>query len=110
MKRPLFPNLPVALLVSILLVLSVPQVLGAVTNVSAERLALPQQKVGHPLFLSPHAKPILIHGSYLYVTNTAADTVDVIDTRTLRITKRIHVGIDPVALALRGQCQRECVL
>ena len=101
MKRPLFPNLPVALLVSILLVLSVPQVLGAVTNVSAERLALPQQKVGHPLFLSPHAKPILIHGSYLYVTNTAADTVDVIDTRTLRILKRIHVGIDPVALALR---------
>lgn len=100
MKRSLHP-LAVIWLAAALLVLAEPVALGAVTGVSAERLAPPQREVGYPLFLSPHAKPILIHGPYLYVTNTAADTVDVIDTRTLRVTDRIHVGIDPVALALR---------
>ncbi|MEM7560237.1 MAG: hypothetical protein AAF394_14050, partial [Planctomycetota bacterium] len=58
-------------------------------------------KVGHPTFLSPHASPILAHGSQVFVVNTPADTVDVIDTNSHQVTHRIHVGVDPVSLALR---------
>ncbi len=58
-------------------------------------------EVGHPSFLSPHAKPILISGDFVYVTNTPADTLDVIDRSSRAIVTRINVGIDPVALAVR---------
>ncbi len=58
-------------------------------------------KVGHPTFLSPHASPILAHGSQIFVVNTPADTVDVVDAKSQQVTDRIHVGVDPVSLALR---------
>jgi YVTN family beta-propeller protein len=58
-------------------------------------------EIGHPTFLSPHASPIVLHGEQLFVTNTAADTVDVINIGNRSIVSRIHVGIDPVALAVR---------
>tara|TARA_Y100001934_G_scaffold37762_1_gene43798 strand:- start:126 stop:3281 length:3156 start_codon:yes stop_codon:yes gene_type:complete len=63
-------------------------------------LAVPK-KVGHPSFLSPHARPILVHGGRVFVVNTPADTIDVIDSRTRQIIHRIDVGIDPVSLAVR---------
>ena len=56
---------------------------------------------GHPTFMSPHSKPIVINGRFVYAANTADDTVDVIDSVTRQIVVRINVGIDPVGLAVR---------
>ena len=57
--------------------------------------------VGHPSFLSPHARPVALNGEHVFVTNTPADTVDVIDRKTRRVVRRIPVGIDPAGLSLR---------
>lgn len=57
--------------------------------------------VGHPSMESPHANPIAINGNYVYITNTPAGTVDVIDRKTQKIFTRINVGIDPVSIAVR---------
>jgi len=54
----------------------------------------PPAKIGNPSFLSPHFRPITLHRDHLFVVNTPADTVDVIDTTTGRFLKRIPVGID----------------
>ena len=56
--------------------------------------ALP--KVGNPTLLSPHSHPLELVGGTLFVTNTASDTVDVIDVQKNEVTLRIPVGIDPV--------------
>jgi YVTN family beta-propeller protein len=61
----------------------------------------PPAKIGHPSFLSPHFRPITLHRDHLFVVNTPADTVDVIDTTTGHFLKRIPVGIDPVSIAIR---------
>ena len=58
-------------------------------------------EVGHPTFVSPHFAPIAINGEYVFVANTPADTVDVIDAKTKRLHTRINVGIDPVSIAVR---------
>ena len=58
-------------------------------------------KIGHPSFLSPHSRPIALHGDRVFVANTPADTVDVIDTRSRKVIHRIDVGIDPVCIAVR---------
>lgn len=57
----------------------------------------------HLNFESPHAKPIAVHptGDRVYVVNTPADTVDVIDSTTYEVVSRVHVGIDPVSVAIR---------
>ena len=39
----------------------------------------PSATVGHPTFNSPHASPIAMSGGHVFVANTPADTVDVID-------------------------------
>ena len=72
-------------------------------NTSGQSVAPPLATggVGHPTLLSPHAKPIVASGGHVYVANTPADTVDVIDARTRRVVKRIDVGVDPVSLAAR---------
>ena len=57
--------------------------------------------VGHPVFASPHSKPIVVNRSFVYVANTPADTVDVINRRNRQIVHRINVGIDPVGIAVR---------
>ena len=57
--------------------------------------------VGHPTFSSPHASPIAVIGGRVFVVNTPADTVDVIDVETREIVSRISVGIDPVGIAVR---------
>ena len=64
-------------------------------------LSAAPKKIGHPSFLSPHARPILVHEGRVFVANTPSDTVDVIDAQTTKVVRRIHVGIDPVSLALR---------
>ncbi len=58
-------------------------------------------RIGHPTFASPHASPMAIHGGDVFVVNTPADTVDVIDAETRKVRSRIHVGIDPVSIAVR---------
>ena len=61
----------------------------------------PPAAIGHPGFLSPHASPIAASGGYVFVVNTPADTVDVIDASTHAIVTRINVGIQPVGIAIR---------
>ncbi len=61
----------------------------------------PAQKIGNPSFLSPHARPIALNGGRVFVANTPADTVDVIDAKSRKIIGRIDVGIDPVCVAVR---------
>ena len=57
--------------------------------------------VGHPTFVSPHANPIVISGDRVFVVNTPADTVDVIDAESRKLAHRIPVGVDPVSIAVR---------
>ena len=57
--------------------------------------------VGHPTFVSPHASPIALHGDRVFVVNTPADTVDVINAKTQEPVVRVSVGIDPVSIAVR---------
>ena len=57
--------------------------------------------VGHPTFASPHARPIALVGNRVYVANTPADTLDVIDAQARAVTARINVGIDPVSVVAR---------
>lgn len=56
---------------------------------------------GHPTFASPHFNPLTIQDGLIYVTNTPADTVDVIDAATNNVVFRINVGIDPVSAVPR---------
>lgn len=57
--------------------------------------------IGHPAFLSPHSKPIAVTGGLVFVANTPADTVEVIDASSRAIVARVNVGIDPVGIAVR---------
>ena len=57
--------------------------------------------VGHPTFVSPHANPIAVAGDHVFVVNTPADTLDVIDAKTRKVVARTNVGIDPVSVAIR---------
>lgn len=61
----------------------------------------PPAAIGHSSFMSPHARPIVTSGEHVFVVNTPADTVDVINTRSRKIVARVNVGIDPVGLAVR---------
>lgn len=61
----------------------------------------PPAAIGHPSFLSPQASPIALNGTRVFVVNTPADTVDVIDSETREIIARINVGVDPVGVAVR---------
>lgn len=57
----------------------------------------------HPTFASPHADPIAVSpdGSRVYVANTGADTLDVLDASDGTVLRSIPVGIDPVGVAVR---------
>ena len=61
--------------------------------------------IGHPDLLSPHSSPLALHDKHLFVVNTPADTVDVIDTNAQITVRRIPVGIDPVSIAVRPDGQ-----
>ena len=51
--------------------------------------------------MSPHASPIALVGGQVFVTNTPADTVDVIDPTSRKVVSRVAVGVDPVGVAVR---------
>ena len=78
-----------------------PRTSKASTTVSAVARSRTQPLVGHSSFMSPHAAPIAFSGGRVFVANTPADTVDVIDASTRKIHARIPVGVDPVGLAMR---------
>lgn len=76
---------------------------SCLTSVAVSSAAPPSAsaEVGHPSFLSPHARPIVTLGDRVFVANTPADTVDVIDAASRKVVARVNVGVDPVSLALR---------
>ena len=65
------------------------------------RRLLEPTRIGHPSFFSPHASPIVIDKNLVFVANTPADTVDVIDSQTRDVVARVDVGVDPVSIARR---------
>lgn len=75
----------------------------AASTVAARPDAAPRKPlaVGHPTFASPHTSPIAVSGDDVFVVNTPADTVDVIDSQTRKVRARINVGVDPVSVAVR---------
>jgi len=50
---------------------------------------------------SPQFNPIAVSGGRVFVANTPAGTVDVIDAKTRKVVTRIPVGVDPVCVAVR---------
>ena len=60
-----------------------------------------QFQIGHPSFVSPHASPIAVNNNLVFVANTPADTVDIIDSQTRDVIARVDVGVDPVSIARR---------
>ena len=56
---------------------------------------------GNPFFSSPHSRPIAIRHNLLFVANTPAATVEVVDTDSGAVLRSIPVGIDPVSVAIR---------
>ena len=62
-----------------------------------------QRATGHLNFESPHSRPIALHpdGGRVYVVNTPAGTVDVLDADTHAIVDRVQVGVEPVGIAIR---------
>ena len=58
-------------------------------------------QIGHPSFVSPHASPIAVNNNLVFVANTPADTVDVIDSQTRDVIAQVDVGVDPVSIARR---------
>ena len=61
----------------------------------------PLPGVGHPGFLSPHVNPLAIVDGHLFVANTPADTLDVIEIASRSVIRRIPVGIQPVSVVAR---------
>ncbi|MEM7434309.1 MAG: hypothetical protein AAF436_04085 [Myxococcota bacterium] len=65
--------------------------------------AIPEPAAGYPGFASPQVQSIALSpdARELYVANTAADTLDIIDTETREVVFRVATGIDPASLAVR---------
>ena len=70
------------------------------TSVAAHLVEM-DASTGHSAFLSPHIHPIETTNTLVYIANTPAGTIDVIDQKTQTITTRIPVGIEPVTVKLR---------
>lgn len=67
----------------------------------ASRVAQERTTIGHPAFMSPQASPIAVHQSWVFVANTPAGTLDVIDTKSRKVIQRVTVGVEPVSVAVR---------
>ena len=89
-----FGRSPVTRLVALAVLAAAP--LGAVGAVPD-----PLPGVGHPGFLSPHVNPLAIVGGHLFVANTPADTLDIIEIASRSVVRRIPVGIQPVSVVAR---------
>jgi len=74
---------------------------GVAATLASAAVPDPLPGIGHPGFLSPHCQPLAVVDGHLLVANTPADTVDVIDTVTRTVVRRIPVGIQPVSVAPR---------
>jgi len=61
----------------------------------------PPVAVGLPSLESPQFNPIAVTGGRVFVANTPAGTVDVIDTKSRKVVTRIPVGVDPVCVVTR---------
>lgn len=57
--------------------------------------------IGHPSMESPQFHPIVVHQGRVFVANTPAGTVDVMDVKTRKVVTRVPVGVDPVCVAVR---------
>jgi YVTN family beta-propeller protein len=73
----------------------------AVVLFTPARVAAQAGEIGHPTFLSPHASPILRSNGHVFVVNTPANTVEVIDVTSRAVVRSINVGIDPAGIAAR---------
>ena len=73
----------------------------ALANPTAPEGQFSSREVGYPSFVSPHTSPIIVSEQRVFVANTPADSLDVIDAKTRAVIKRVNVGIDPVSLAIR---------
>ena len=80
-------------------------VLAAASLVAAAAPPDPLPGVGHPGFLSPHVNPLAIVDGHLFVANTPADTLDVIEIASRSVIRRIPVGIQPVSVVARPDGQ-----
>lgn len=67
----------------------------------ASRAVQNEKRIGHPAFMSPQASPIAVRNGHVFVANTPAGTLDVIDAKSRKIVKRIAVGVEPVSVAVR---------
>lgn len=61
----------------------------------------PPRAVGHPSMESPQFHPVEVLGGRVFVANTPAGTVDVIDAESRKIVRRVPVGVDPVCVVAR---------
>jgi len=74
---------------------------GHGAKLAAADKAAPPLAVGHPSMESPQFNPIAVSGGRVFVANTPAGTVDVIDAKTRKVVTRVPVGVDPVCVAMR---------
>ena len=76
-------------------------VLSAAPLGAAGAVPDPLPGVGHPGFLSPHVNPLAVVDGHLFVANTPADTLDIIEIASRSVVRRIPVGIQPVSVVAR---------
>lgn len=64
---------------------------------------IPEPAAGQPGFASPQVQSLALSpdATELYVANTAADTLDIINTETREVIFRVATGIDPASVAVR---------
>jgi YVTN family beta-propeller protein len=75
-------------------------------NAEADKLRTNhRQAAGYPSMESPQFNPIAVLGERVFVANTPAGTVDVIDAKSRKVITRIPVGVDPVCIAMRPDGQ-----
>lgn len=101
MTRPVSVSLTTALVVTVVLVATTLRGSGRDDAPRAEGTPRPPVAVGRPSMESPHVNPIAVSGGRVFVANTPAGTVDVIDTKTRKVVARVNVGVDPVSVTVR---------
>ena len=88
----------------LLLLLAVAAVALSLTrSAQAGRPRVNHEAMGRQTFTSPQVNPIAVSpdGKLVLVAATTSSLVDVIDTAQGRVTRRIHVGIDPVSISFK---------
>ncbi|MBW2235351.1 MAG: hypothetical protein JRG85_08100, partial [Deltaproteobacteria bacterium] len=72
-------------------------------SAQAGRPRVNHEAMGRQTFTSPQVNPIAVSpdGTLVLVAATTSSLVDVIDTAQGRVTRRIHVGIDPVSISFK---------